>query len=71
MNLQHNTILITGGTSGIGLALAETLSAQDNHIIVLGRSANKLAAVKAAHPSFDTVQADVSDLASLTHRTTD
>lgn len=66
MNLQHNTILITGGTSGIGLALAETLSAQDNHIIVLGRNADKLAAVKAAHPSFDTVQADVSDLASLT-----
>jgi uncharacterized oxidoreductase len=42
MKLSGNTILITGGTSGIGLELATQLSKRNNTIIVTGRDPNKL-----------------------------
>ncbi len=41
MELKGNTILITGGTSGIGLAFAEKLAA-DNKIIICGRRKGRL-----------------------------
>ncbi len=37
MKLSGNTILITGGTSGIGLGLAKAFRAKGNEIIVSGR----------------------------------
>ena len=37
MNLSNNTILITGGASGIGLELAKQLIASNNTVIVCGR----------------------------------
>lgn len=42
MNLQGNTILVTGGGSGIGLALAEEFKRLGNEVIVAGRSPAKL-----------------------------
>ncbi|MBC7371031.1 MAG: SDR family oxidoreductase [Bdellovibrionaceae bacterium] len=42
MHLSGNTILITGGGSGIGLALAEEFKRLDNKVIVAGRSEAKL-----------------------------
>lgn len=47
MNISGNTILITGGGSGIGLALAEALRKLDNKVIVAGRSRAKLEDAKA------------------------
>lgn len=46
MKLSGNTILITGGTSGIGLELATQLSKLNNTIIVTGRDANKLGEIQ-------------------------
>lgn len=65
MQTAHNTVLITGGTSGIGLALAQRFLDADNTVIVTGRDASKLAAVRATLPALETVQADMTDPRAL------
>jgi len=65
MNLTNNTVLITGGTSGIGLELAKRLSKLGNTIIVTGRDANKLQRAKAEVPHLHTIQSDVSNIAEI------
>lgn len=64
MRLQDNTILITGGSEGVGLALAQAL-AQHNTVIVCGRSAAKLAAAQRAVPGLHTLACDLRDRAQL------
>ncbi|MBC7659242.1 MAG: SDR family NAD(P)-dependent oxidoreductase [Chitinophagaceae bacterium] len=59
MQLSGNTILITGGGSGIGLGLALRFL-ENNEVILCGRDAEKLNAAKALHPRFHTIQCDVS-----------
>ena len=61
LKLQDNTILITGGGSGIGLELTKTLLRMGNTIIICGRSENKLQMVKNDIPQVHTIQCDVSD----------
>jgi len=63
MQLNGNTVLITGGTSGIGGALAERFLAAGNQVIVCGRRANLLAELKAKHPTIHTFVADVGSAA--------
>ena len=60
MNLSNNTVLITGGASGIGLALAGRFQRAGSTVIVCGRRADKLAEAKAAHPGLTTRVADIS-----------
>ncbi len=61
MNLRRRTILITGGTSGIGQELARQLLARDNVVLVTGRDPAKLAATGRALPGVHTFTSDVSD----------
>jgi len=60
MQLTSNTILVTGGGSGIGLALAKRFAMRGNRVVICGRRAAILAEAKQAVPSFDTLQGDVS-----------
>jgi len=58
MKLSNNTILITGGTSGIGLELGKALLAQNNVVILLGRNRDKLETLENA--GFETISCDLS-----------
>jgi uncharacterized oxidoreductase len=59
--LTGHTILITGGSAGIGLAFAKKFLELGNEVIVTGRRQSRLDEVKAAHPTIHTIQSDVSD----------
>ena len=61
MKLTGNTILITGGASGIGYELTKQLTALGNTILITGRDQAKLDRAKVAFPKIHTFQSDVSD----------
>jgi uncharacterized oxidoreductase len=61
MQLKQRTILITGGSSGIGLQLAQQLLQRGNAVIITGRDQKKLDAARQALPDVHTFQSDVSD----------
>jgi len=65
MNITGNTILITGGGSGIGQALAAALHAKGNKIIITGRRQAALEATVAAHPGMSFAVLDVEDPAAI------
>ena len=60
MELGGNVVLVTGGASGIGLALARRLLAAGSRVIVCGRRASALDAAAAAHPGLVTRVCDVA-----------
>lgn len=63
MRLTEQTILITGGGSGIGLGLAEAFQRLGNKVIVAGRSQAKLQAAKSK--GLETLTVDVTDEQSV------
>ncbi|MGD7238020.1 SDR family NAD(P)-dependent oxidoreductase, partial [Ralstonia pseudosolanacearum] len=63
MKLTANTILITGGATGIGLALAKRLS-EENQVIVCGRNEVALQKAKDEVPALVTRVCDVADTLS-------
>ena len=60
METRENTILITGGTSGIGLALADSLLKAGNQIIICGRREEKLEQAKRKLPGLQVAKCDIS-----------
>ena len=65
MKITAKTVLITGGSSGIGLELARQLAAQGNTVIVTGRDPAKLNAAVAHIHNVHPITADVSDAAQM------
>ena len=65
MKTTNNTILIAGGTSGIGLGLALRFHAVGNKVIVAGRRKDRLDAITAEHPGIDSLVLDIDDPASI------
>lgn len=65
MQITGNTILVTGGGSGIGAALARALHDRGNQVIVAGRRAEALEAVAKASPGIATAILDVADPSAI------
>src|SRR6202051_3759701 len=65
MKLNGRTILITGGSAGIGLAFALKFLELGNEVIVTGRRQAVLDQVKTKFPKLHTIQSDVADPAQI------
>ena len=71
MKLTGHTILVTGGSAGIGLAFATKFLELGNEVIITGRGQSRLAQVRTRHPRLHTIASDVSDAASVASLATD
>lgn len=65
MNISQNTILISGGTRGIGYALATQFLERGNTVLVTGRTEERLAAVHHSLPGVHTFVCDQSNPAAI------
>ncbi|CAI6061541.1 SDR family oxidoreductase [Cohnella sp. JJ-181] len=61
MEIKNNTILITGGSSGIGYELACQLQRMGNQVIITGRDQARLNEAKAKLPGVHAIQSDIRD----------
>ncbi len=60
MRMTGHTVLITGGASGIGFAVAKKLVRMSNKVIIIGRDASKLEAARRAIPELVAFACDIS-----------
>ncbi len=65
MIIRGNTVLITGGESGIGRGLAESFYNLGNEVVIAGRNLKALAEVDSACPGIDIAHFDQSNAASI------
>ena len=63
--LNGKSVLVVGGSSGIGLATAKAAAAEGANVTIVSRSADKLAAAKAANPNLSTAVLDSTDEAAM------
>ena len=66
MQISGNTILVTGGNSGIGLALARKFHKHRNRIIITGRNPDRLKQVLEDYPDWTGYECDFSDTQAIT-----
>lgn len=65
MRMRDNTVLITGGTSGIGRGLAEAFYQLGNQVIVTGRREDRLKEMSGRHPGMRYFVLDVTDAIAI------
>jgi len=67
MHTAGNAILITGGATGIGLALAEAFLRKGNEVLICGRREDKLTQAKNKFPKLQIRKCDVADTEDRKH----
>ncbi|PSR55507.1 short-chain dehydrogenase [Adhaeribacter arboris] len=67
MKTTGNTILITGGSAGIGLELAKLLTQNNNQVIITGRNKERLQRATIQLPNVTAIVSDVSKEADVTN----
>jgi short-subunit dehydrogenase involved in D-alanine esterification of teichoic acids len=65
MQITNNVILLTGGTSGIGLEMVRQFYERDNKLIVASRNGANLAQLKVQFPKIETLVCNLGDSASV------
>jgi uncharacterized oxidoreductase len=65
MRTSGHTALVTGGSSGIGLAIAQALAEAGNTVVIAARDPDRLAAAAERVPGASTVRLDLADPAGL------
>lgn len=71
MHMTRNTVLVTGGGTGIGRGLAESLHRLGNQVVIAGRRIAPLQAAASANPGIDYLRVDQSDPADIRRFTTE
>ena len=66
MNISNQTVLITGGGSGIGLAIAQSLAEKGNRIVLVGRNEAKLRKAAEQVPGAALIACDITNGADIT-----
>ncbi len=60
MKTTNNTVLVTGGSAGIGLAIAKLLSSKGNHVIITGRDKERLQRAASELQNVTAIQSDMT-----------
>jgi uncharacterized oxidoreductase len=59
MDLSNRTVLVTGGSGGIGLGIAEAFLQANSRVIICGRNIERLREVESSHPGITALPCDV------------